>query len=260
MSNPSAILTKVPEIRHREQTLVQGGDEKIFDRIVRSRRSVRVYTEEKIPDVVMQRCLDWALLAPTSSNLQCWEFHVVKTPELRSQLVKACLGQSAARTASELVVAVARTKTWPMINDLMLKEFDKQGDMVPQIARNYYEKIVPLMYGQGLLGLKGLFKRALFFFRGLWTPTPRGPKSYADMRVWAVKTTALACENFMLGMTAEGFDTCPMEGFDEVRVKKILKLPRDAEVVMVISCGKRAENGVYAAQLRFPRELFLKTH
>src|SRR5690606_12067265 len=119
-------------------------------------------------------------------------------------LVKACLGQSAARTASELVVAVARRNTWPMINKLMLSEFDKQGDKVPKIARHYYEKIVPFFYGSGFLGLKNLVKRIVFFFRGFAAATPRGPKSLADMRVWSVKTTALACENFMLAMTAQG--------------------------------------------------------
>ena len=29
------------------------------------------------------------------------------------------------------------------------------------------------------------------------------------------KSTALACQNFMLALVAEGFDSCPMEGFDE---------------------------------------------
>ena len=43
------------------------------------------------------------------------------------------------------------------------------------------------------------------------------------MKVWSQKTTALACQNFMLSMRAYGFDTCPMEGFDSSRLKKILK-------------------------------------
>lgn len=260
MRKASDILTKIPNIRHKEETLVQSDDEKSFDRIIRSRRSVRVYRDEPMPQAVMDKALEWALLAPTSSNLQCWEFHHARSADKKALLVKACLGQSAARTASTLVVAVARTKTWPKINKLMLHEFSRQGDKVPQIARHYYEKIVPLFYGQGLLGIKGLFKRVLFFVRGFISATPRGPVSHADMRVWAVKTTALACENFMLGMTAQGYDTCPMEGFDEVRVRRILKLPRDAEVVMVIACGKRAENGVYGPQVRFDKNLFLYNH
>jgi nitroreductase len=34
----------------------------------------------------------------------------------------------------------------------------------------------------------------------------------------------------MLAMSNEGYDTCPMEGFDSRRVKKILNLPFGAEV------------------------------
>ena len=260
MTNASDIMTKVPEIRHKESSIVQSGDDVAFERVIRSRRSVRVYTQEKIPQEVMQKAFDWALLAPNSSNLQCWEFHWVKNEGKKTELVKACLGQSAARTASELVVAVARRNTWPKVNKLMLEEFDRAGDKVPQIARNYYQKLVPFVYNQGPLGIMGLVKRVLFFCRGLFTPTPRAPKSKADMRVWSVKSTSLACENFMLAMTAQGFDTCPMEGFDEVRVRKILDLPRDAEVVMAISCGRRAENGVYAPQVRFDQKHFLKIH
>jgi nitroreductase len=52
---------------------------------------------------------DLALLAPNSSNLQPWTFYVVQNPAKKKQLVKACLGQLAAKTASELIVCVART-------------------------------------------------------------------------------------------------------------------------------------------------------
>ena len=46
--------------------------------------------------------------------------------------------------------------------------------------------------------------------------------------------SALACQNFMLSMRAYGFDTCPMEGFDSSRLKKILKLPKKAQICMTI--------------------------
>ena len=80
------------------------------------------------------------------------------------------------------------------------------------------------------------------------------------MVVWASKTVALACQNFMIAMRASGFDTCPMEGFDAVRVTKLLNLPRDARIVMVISAGQRAPNGVYGPQIRFDDSLFIKEH
>ncbi len=86
---------------------------------------------------------------------------------------------------------------------------------------------------------------------------PRGPAGKADMRVWAHKSTALACENLMLSLRAFGYDSCPMEGMDGIRIRKLLELPRAAEVCMVISAGKRAENGIYGRQIRFDRSLFV---
>lgn len=77
------------------------------------------------------------------------------------------------------------------------------------------------------------------------------------MRVWAHKSTALACENLMLSLRACGFDSCPMEGFDPIRIRRLLNLPRAAEVCMVVSAGKRAENGIYGPQIRFDPSLFV---
>jgi nitroreductase len=73
------------------------------------------------------------------------------------------------------------------------------------------------------------------------------------MRVVAHKSAALAAENFMISMAAIGYDTCPMEGFDSLRVKKALNLPWASEVTMVIGCGIRDEDkGVYGPRFRIP--------
>ena len=87
---------------------------------------------------------------------------------------------------------------------------------------------------------------------------PREPTSFNDMKVWSQKTTALACQNFMLSMRAYGFDTCPMEGFDSSRLKKILKLPKKAQICMTIGAGKRDPSGVYGKQFRFDNDIFIK--
>jgi len=77
---------------------------------------------------------------------------------------------------------------------------------------------------------------------------------FSDLRVITHKSVALAAENFMLSMAEYGYDTCPMEGSDTNRVKKILKLPRKAEITMIIGCGIRAENGIYSERFRVPFE------
>jgi nitroreductase len=256
MSDSTSIFSKIPELGYTEE--LKPVSSEALENIIQNRRSVRSYNDEKIPEEVVQKVLDWALLAPTSSNLQCWEFYWVKSEEKRSQLIKACLSQPAARTSQELIVAVAKLNTWKLNAKQMLELFDKSEQPVPKSARAYYSKLVPIVYNQGPLGIFGPVKRVFFNLAGLFRVMPREPKSRADMRVWAHKTTALACENIMLGFSAYGYDTCPMEGFDSARVKKLLNLGCDSEICMVISAGKRAKNGVYGPRIRFAREQFIK--
>ena len=44
-----------------------------------------------------------------------------------------------------------------------------------------------------------------------------------------------------MSLVAEGFDSCPMEGFDEKRIKKILKLNWACHVVMIFGIGKNTD-------------------
>lgn len=256
MTKSDSIFSEVPDFKHSE-TLHETSPEE-FDKIIQNRRSVRYYTNEKIPQQVMDQVLDWALLAPTSSNLQCWEFYIVKDPTKKSQLVEALFSQNAAKTAQELIVAVAKLNTWKRTRTQMLNLLSKQEN-VPKSLRAYYQKLVPLVYTQGPLSSFGLAKRVVNSVVGLFRPIPREPYSRSDMRVWAVKTTALACQNIMMGFSAHGFDTCPMEGYDSKRVKKILGLGCESEIVMVISAGKRDKRGVYGPRIRMPKEQFVKT-
>lgn len=229
-----------------------------FEKVVRSRRSVRIFESEAIPEEVVQKCLELTLLAPNSSNMQPWEFWRIRNAETKKQLAACCFGQPAATTAAELIVCLARTKTWQQNCQRMLEVLKKAGDKVPKSALHYYEKLVPFAYNQGPLGLFGLAKKVILFFRGLVKVTPREPTSHSQMKLWAAKSTALACENMMLAFRAYGYDSCPMEGYDSKRVRKLLKLPKDAYLVMIIAAGKGSPKGVYGPQVRFDRNLFIK--
>ena len=226
-----------------------------FRKIVESRRSVRRFTDDPVPDAVVEDCLDLAMLAPNSSNLQPWEFYVVRDAQVKARLAEACLGQNAARTAQVLIPIIARPDTWKQ-NSLRNLDYWPEETM-PQIVRNYYSKVALLHYNPGPLGSFGLAKKALGLLAGLARPVPRGPYGVSEMKIWAVKSTALAAENMMLAFRAHGYDTCPMEGFDEHRVRRILQLPRHAMVTMILAVGKRAEDGVYHRRYRFPREQFI---
>ncbi len=227
-----------------------------FIKVVESRRSVRIFNDSKVDEQDMLKCLELSLLSANSSNLQSWEFYWVRDIDKKKQLIDYCLGQPAATTAQELVVCVARPDNWKLNTNLMLNLFKEKE--LPEAVSTYYKKIVPLAYNQGLFGLFGLLKKISTFFIGLKRPIPREPVSFNDMKIWAQKTTALACQTLMLGLRAFGYDSCPMEGIDSYKIKKLLKLPKKAQICMVISVGKRAKNGVYGKRFRLNKDRFIK--
>lgn len=226
-----------------------------FKKVVTSRRSVRKFTNTQIPKAVLDDCLDMALLAPNSSNLQPWTFYVVRSPEKKAKLVTACMSQLAAKTAAELIVCVARTDRL----DEMAKNNLKYWPMpkTPKPVKQYYS-LIAYNYKTGFLNTLGAAKKVVFSIVGQFQPLPVTAFTHADARLWAAKSTALACENLVLALRAHGFDSCMMEGFDEPRVRKLLDLQDEEFPIMVIGAGERADDGVFWPQLRFDRNLFVK--
>jgi nitroreductase len=255
MKDPAEIFTKAPDYEHIEEMFETSPE--IFGNIIKNRRSVRVFNNQRVPPEIMEQVLGWGLDAANSSNLQPWEFYWVKGPTKKALIVEACFNQPAAKTAQEIIVAVANLDSWKKTRADMLELFDRNAK-VPESAKSYYKTLVPLVYTQGPLSLYGYAKKVISTVVGFFRPVPREPHSRSDMRVWAVKSTALACQNIMMGFSAHGFDTCPMEGYDSSRVKKALGLGRNAEVVMAISVGKRDKKGVYGPRIRMPKEQFVK--
>ncbi|ALD01427.1 MAG: nitroreductase family protein [Acinetobacter sp.] len=227
-----------------------------FKKVIQSRRSVRKFTNKAIPADVLDDCLDLALLAPNSSNLQPWTFYIVQNPTKKKQLVKACLSQLAAKTASELIVCVARIDRI----DEMAKQNVSQFPFpeAPKAVKQYY-RFIPYNYKTGYFNALGHFKKVAFkVARQLDKQLPVTAFNPADAKLWASKTTALACENLVLALRAYGFDSCMMEGFDEPLVAKILGLNDQQFPVMVIGAGERAADGVFFPQYRFDRDLFIQ--
>ena len=231
-----------------------------FFEVVNNRRSVRKFTNAEVPEGVIRKCLKASLQAPNSSNLQPWEFYWLRSTEKKKKVIEACFSQNAAKTAKELVVAVARIDTWKRNRNLIIEEYKKQDKLIP-IVNNYYNKLIPFVYYHDRFGISGFLKRIIFIFIniiGYFKAVPRGPIFKHDLFETVTKTTALACQNFMMSLVAEGFDSCPMEGFDEKRIKKILKLNWSCHVVMIFGIGKADKKGVYGKRFRINKELVIK--
>lgn len=235
--------------------------EKTVSEAIHYRRSVRIYDPEKtISSAIVKKCIENASLAPNSSNMQLWEFYHITSKETIAKIAPLCFNQKAARTAKELVVFVTRKDLWrkrakanlKMIDDVFPTKPKSEQSNREKISRNYYGKLIPFTYAD-FFGILGFFKYLMILIIGLFKPIYREVRK-SDMRIVAHKTCALAAENFMLSMAAEGYDTCPMEGSDTWRVKRILNLPLGAEINMIVSCGIRKPEGVYGERFRIPFE------
>ena len=239
---------------------------KTVSEAIKYRRSVRKYLDTNLNEEKVKNCIKNATLAPNSSNMQLWEFYHITDKKVLNQLSKACFDQNAAKTAVNMVVFVARRDKWrerakynlDFLEDMFDKQEKKGIDVVRRrkVSRRYYKKLMPTIYTD-FLGIVGYYKKILSFFIGLFRPIYR-EVLFSDTRVITHKSVALAAENFMLSMAEVGYDTCPMEGSDTSRVKKILNLPSKAEITMIIGCGIRAENGVYTERFRVPFEKVYK--
>ncbi len=223
-----------------------------FFEVIERRRSIRRFTETHFPDEMIQRALEAAIKAPNSSNVQTWDFYWVKTPEIKAKVVTACLSQSAARTASQLIVITSNPRNWKRSQKPLVDYVERVK--APSSVHAYYKKLIPFTYQSGYLSVFAPFKWLLATGIGLFRPMMRGPFSNRAIAEVATKSAALAAENFVLAITAQGGATCMMEGFDEWRLKKALKLPCSTKVTMVIGVGYEAERGTWGPQFRLPSD------
>lgn len=234
-----------------------------LEEVLNYRRSVRNYASDKPLDTErVKHCLQMATLAPSSSNMQLWEAYHITNKDLIQKMAVACLGQSAVSTANQVVVFVTRQDAvgkrskqvleFERGNILRNSPADRQQNRIKG-REMYYGKMIPFLYAR-FFGLLGLFRKLLTgsisIFRPMFTNTTE-----ADQRIVVHKSCALAAQTFMIAMANEGYDTCPLEGFDSRRVKKLLNLPCAAEVNMVISCGYRnGDKGIWGERFRVPFE------
>jgi nitroreductase len=240
--------------------------EKTVSEAIYYRRSVRVYDAEKpLNKDIVKKCIEQAALAPNSSNMQLWEFYHVTSKDMIAKIAPFCFNQNAARTAQQLVIFVTRKDLWKQRAKANLKFIDQNfganntksaQSKREKTARGYYGQIIPFAYAD-FLGILGYLKYIMVLIIGLFKPIYRQVRQ-SDMRIVAHKTCGLAAENFMISMAAENYDTCPMEGSDTLRVKKLLGLPFGAEINMIVSCGIRKSEGIYGVRFRIPFEQVYK--
>jgi len=93
LTEPGAVAVSVPGSMPRVvqtpvQASVQVADSAV-DQVIRSRRSVRAFRDQPVSDELILHLLDVAARAPSGTNIQPWQVHILRGPALRQLVHRA---------------------------------------------------------------------------------------------------------------------------------------------------------------------------
>lgn len=224
-----------------------------FKKAVQGRRAIRKFDGAPIPEETMRDCFRDAILAPSASNLQSYEFYWVRDEGKKEKLAVLCLDQPGATTAGELIVVVSRVDLWKEHLEKMMSIMTDSGRKpLEGPLADYYENIVPMLMRTDLWGFNNLMRRLMFWYKARSEPIVHEPVSRADHRIHGHVQASLAAENLMLSLAAHGYESCPMSGVDKPAIGQLLGLPVTAEITMVICAGSGMLEGLLGPRVRLP--------
>lgn len=187
-----------------------GATLKPITQVLLQRRSTNHFTDEPVPDEVLDAVLKLGTQAPSGYNLQPWRFVVVRDPENRKRLQAAAFGQPKVAEAPVVIIALGMKEEWKERADEVFSEGAERGAGNPATWQKAKEG-------------------ALQFLTGM-----------QQMEVWVNRHTMIAVTTMMLVAESYGFDTAPMEGFNAAAVKEAFDIPEEAEVVALLAIGRGA--------------------
>ena len=176
--------------------------------VIRDRRATPSFDGTPVPAHDLRQILDAGLHAPSGYNMQPWRFVVVQTPEQKRRMRAASYNQPKVEEASVLIVACGDMDGWRKDLDTML-EMGLAGGMPESYAAQARSSVSNYM----------------------------SSFSADQMKLWLTKQVMLAFTSMMLMAESLGYDTAPMEGFEQDKVHEALRLPLSYWVVGLLAVG-----------------------
>ncbi|GGH09354.1 nitroreductase family protein [Silvibacterium dinghuense] len=201
--------------------------DKNFFQAVAQRRATPSFEATPVPEGDLQRILDAGLHAPSGYNMQPWRFVVVRNAEQRRKLRAAAFNQAKVEEAPVVIVACGDADGWRNGDlDEMLR-MGREGGM----PENYAE--------QARLNI------------------PNYLSEHPNITAWLERQVMLAFTTMMWAAEVLGYDTAPMEGFEEKKVIETLKLPLSYHVVALLGIGKlRGHDKFHGGRFNGARTVF----
>ena len=174
---------------------------------IRARRAVKHFDPAHAMSSDEQRLLlELAMQSPTAFNLQHWRFVIADDRALRQSLRAIAWDQAQVTEASLLLILCADLSSWK-------KQPARFWQNAPQPVQDI---LVPAIDG---------------YYR----------EREQIQRDEAMRSCGIAAQTIMLAAKAMGYDSCPMDGFDFEAAAKLIALPSDHVITMMIAVGKKTE-------------------
>ena len=180
---------------------------------IEKRRSIRKYRDEPVPEDLMNRLLEAARLAPSSSNTQSWKFKVITDRETRKRMKDLALGQKFVEEAPAVIACCVD-----------LNAFAERGREAMKLVTSG--------------AVKPSMEMILRYVR-------RGKERGLDPErvvINGVINVSIAVEHIALAATELGLGTCWIRAFDAVGVEELLALPDGVSVLCLLTVGYPAQD------------------
>lgn len=174
-----------------------------------SRRSIRKYTEQPIPESDLREIIRLSGLAPSPWNVQPWRVVAVREHDLKQQLMAAAFGQPQVGAAQAVLVVY--------------------NDMSDALA--HIDEVIHPGFGDRASGVKDQITGHF------------GAKTPEDVVAWGHAITYTFLGYLLLVAQSMGYSSSAMLGFDPAKVKDLLGLSGDATIPALVALGVADEEG-----------------
>lgn len=174
---------------------------------IEARRAIKHYDPDyKMSRAEIEQLVALAAKAPTSFNIQHYRFVALTDKALKAQLQKAAYDQPQVAECSVIFIIAADVMAWK-------KDPARYWKNTPE-------------------GVQDALVQAI---TGYYEGRDQAQRDEAHL------SAGMAAQTLMLAAKALGYDSCPMRGFDFNAVAKLINLPADHVIAMMVAVGIAAE-------------------
>lgn len=201
--------------------------EHVFSEIILKRRATPSFDGSPVDDAALATIVKAGMAAPSGYNLQPWRFIIVRDLEQKRRLREAAMNQPKVEEAGAVIVFCGDLNAPKGESlDKIMAESLKHGFNEDQNKK--VEEIIKQTFN---------------------SPAGNAMGIAPDYAVWVNRHVMIAFTTMMWMAEFLGYDTAPMEGFFEDKVKSVLEIPQGVRVIALLGIGKlKGPDKLYAGR------------